>query len=97
MSGPSKFVTEIDFNAAMIRLQAEIIGLREVIKILLKEEQPVRVTAENLDQVLAKIAAFRLQDGLVSIENVNPALAATLQHALDSVETVDATAPPTAM
>jgi hypothetical protein len=89
-----QFVTQLDFNAAMIRLQADNIALREVIKILLQEEQTIQVNAENLEQVLGEIAALRLQDGLVGIENVDPALAATLQQAIDGVETVDATAPP---
>jgi hypothetical protein len=88
-----QFVTQIEFNAAMIRLQADNIALREVIKILLDDEQPLRVNAENLDRMLSEIAAVRLQDGLVGIENVDPALAATLQHAIDGVEPVDGTGP----
>jgi hypothetical protein len=88
-----QFVTQLDFNAAMIRLQADNIALREVIKILLQEERPLDVNAENLDQVLGEIAALRLQDGLVGIENVDPGLAATLQDAIDGVEAVDATTP----
>jgi hypothetical protein len=91
-----QFVTQTDFNAAMLRLQADNIALREVIKILLQDEQPVHVHAGNLDDVVSKIAAVRLQDGLIGIENVDPTLAATLQHAIDGVESIDASAGPLA-
>ena len=89
-----QFVTQVDFNAAMIRLQADNIALREVIRILLQDERPVHLDSSNLDLILDRIASVRLQDGLVAIENVDPALAANLQHVIDDVEVIDATAPP---
>ena len=97
MDESSPFVTQIDFSAALIRLQADNLALREVIKLLLQEEQTIPVNADNLEHVVTQIAALRLQDGLLGIENVNPALAATLQQALDGVETVDATGQPPAV
>ena len=96
MAAPSPFVTQIDFNAALIRLQADNIALREVIKLLLQDEQPVHINADNLEEILVRIAAVRMQDGLTGIENVDPALAANLQQALDGVENIDATGVPPA-
>ena len=96
MDESSPYVTQIDFSAALIRLQADNLALREVIKLLLQEEQTIQVNADNLEQIVTHIAALRLQDGLLGIENVNPALAATLQQALDGVEAVDATGKPPA-
>jgi hypothetical protein len=96
MDESSPFVTQIDFSAALIRLQADNLALREVIKLLLQEEQPIEVNADNLEQILTHIAALRMQDGLLGIENVNPGLAANLQQALDGVEAVDATGLPPA-
>ena len=89
-----QFVTQLDFNAAMLRLQADNIALREVIRCLLQDEQPLRVDAGNLDRIISEIAALRLQDGLVGIENVDPSLAATLQQVIDGTESIDATTPP---
>src|SRR5688500_18681775 len=96
MTATPQFVTQIDFNAAMIRLQVDNIALREVIKLLLQEDQPIQINAENVEQVLADISALRMQDGLVGIENVDPSLAATLQEAIDGVEAVDVKTRPSA-
>lgn len=89
MAVTPQFVTQVDLNAALIRLQSDNLALREVIKLLLQDEPPIQVSAANLDQVLAHISAVRMQDGLRGIENVDPGLAATLQQAIDGVESVD--------
>ena len=96
MSVTTQFVTQVDHNASMIRLQADNLALRDVIKLLLQDEPAIQVNAANLEQVLTHISAVRMQDGLRGIENVDPGLAATLQQAIDRVESVDGrTRPPT--
>jgi hypothetical protein len=95
MTATSSFVNSIEFQAALLRLQADNVALREVIRLLLQDEQCVPLSADTLDEILADMAASRIHEGLVEIEDVNPGLAAELQETIDRAQGVDAIRPPT--
>ena len=94
MTATPSSVTPIAFQAALLRLHADNVALREVIRLLLQDEQSVPLSADNLDQILTDAAALQIEGHLVGIEDVNPGLAAELQKAIDSEEDADAIQPP---
>ena len=94
MPNEPKPVSEIHFQLALFHVHSEIRALRLAIQsFVANPEQPV-LTTENFNAKLGEWSKDQMEKILEGMENINPALAAQMQHEIDSVPVLDAKTPP---